>query len=116
MVAGTYDFVVEQGDTFSFPLTWYGSDERPVILGDYTARMHVRTSADAEDFILELTTENGGITLGNDTGIVTLFVSAEDMAEVAAGSYKYDLEMVDVDGNVRKILKGKLKVLAEVTK
>lgn len=115
MAAGAYDFTVEQGDTFSYPLTWYDKDENEVSLDGFTARMQVRTSVDATDFVLELTTENDRITL-NTPGSILLEISAVDMAAVTAGSYKYDLEMVSADGVVKKILKGKFKVLAEVTK
>lgn len=77
--------------------------------------MQLRQTVDATDFTLELTTENGGITLGGTAGTIDLTVSAEDMAAVEAGSYKYDLEMV-VGESVTKLLRGKFKVIAEVTR
>lgn len=117
MAAGTKDWLeVYQGDTFNKVLTWYDSSEKEVDLTGYTARMQLRTSADSDTVVLELTTENGGITLGGTAGTIELLVSATDMAAVEAGSYKYDLEMIAGDGTVRKILRGKIKVIAEVTR
>ena len=51
-----------------------------------------------------------------DDGDIVLFVDAETMAAIPAGTYKYDLEMVNADEYVTKIIKGKFKIVAEVTK
>ena len=115
MAAGTYNFEWNQGDTFDQLLTWRDENQDPVDLIGYTARMQLRTSFDAESASLELTTENDRIVLGGTNGEVQLVVDAETMAALDAGSYKYDLEMVQ-GATVRKLLKGKFKVLSEVTK
>jgi hypothetical protein len=115
MAAGTYDFTWDQGATFDATLTWRDKNETPVPLSGYTARMHLRSAIDSADIVLELTTENGRIELGGDEGTIHLIVTAEDMADIAAGTYRYDLEMV-TGGYVRKLIKGKFKVLAEVTR
>lgn len=115
MAAGVYDIEWHQGDTFSVVLTWRDVNKDPVDLTGYTARMQLRTSVDAETNSLELTTENDRISLGGTNGEIQLTVDADTMAAMDAGSYKYDLEMV-VGASVRKLLKGKFKILAEVTK
>lgn len=114
-MAGTYNFEVFQGDTFTYRLTWRDENKDLVDLTGYTARMQVRTTVDADEAALELTTENGGITLGDEQGTIDLLVSAEDMAAVTAGSYRYDLEMEN-GGVVQKLIRGKFKVVAEVTR
>lgn len=116
MATGTYDTIINQGDTFSRVITWLDANEDPIILTSYTAKMQLRTTADSDTVVLELSTENGGISLDELNGIITLFVSADDMAAVSPGSYKYDLEMTSGGGIVQKILKGKIKILAEVTR
>ena len=115
MAAGAYDIVWYQGDTFSLLLTWRDENQDLVDLTGYTARMQLRTSVDATTNSLELTTENGRIVLGGALGEIQLTVDAETMADLDAGSYKYDLEMVQ-GATVRKLLAGKFKVVAEVTK
>lgn len=114
-MAGIYNVEALQGDTFSLPIVWRDENKDLVDLTGYTARMQVRETVDAEDFLLELTTENDGITLGGIDGTIDLTVSAEDMAAIEAGSYKYDLEMV-VGESVVKLLRGKFKIIAEVTR
>lgn len=118
MIAGTCNFEEEQGDTFDKVMVWMDENEVRVPLTGYTARMQLRASADAETVDLELTTENDRIIINETVGeeSIRLLVDATTMSEVPAGSYKYDLEMVNSDGYVSKIIKGKFKVLAEVTK
>lgn len=115
MATGTYDIVANQGDTFQFVVTWKDGNKDPVDLTDRTARMQLRVTPDAEEVIAELTTENGGVTLGGTDGTIELFISAEDTAAIEPSSYKYDLEIITGDF-VSKLLKGKFKLLAEVTK
>jgi len=114
-MAGTYDIETFQGDTFTLPIVWRDEAEELVDLTGYTARMQLRTSGDADDFSLELTTENDRITLDGVAGTIDLNVSAEDMAAVEAGTYRYDLEMV-IGDSVKKLLRGKFKIIAEVTR
>lgn len=115
MAAGTYDVEWHQGDTFRLRLTWHDQNQDPVDLTGYTARMQLRTSVDATEASLELTTENGRISLVPNIGEIHLVVDAETMAAMTAGTYRYDLEMVQ-GAEVRKILKGKFKIVAEITK
>lgn len=115
MAAGTYDFTWDQGATFDVTLTWRDKNETPVDLEGYTARMQLRSAIDSADVVLELTTENGRIELGGVEGTIHLIVTATDTAAIDAGTYRYDLEMV-TSGYVRKLIKGKFKVLAEVTR
>lgn len=114
-MAGKYDITWYQGDTFDLVLTWRQSNSDPVDLSGYTAVAQLRASADSEDVVLEMTTDDDTIVLGGVDGTITFNVSAVDMAAVPAGSYKYDLEMVSGD-TVKKLLYGKFKVLAEVTR
>ncbi|CAM5591887.1 hypothetical protein [Rhodanobacter lindaniclasticus] len=92
-------------------LTYYP----PVDLGGYTARMQVRASVAAADVLLELTTENGGITLDSD-GTVTLQASATATAAMAWTRGVYDLELVDGGGVVTRLAAGSVEVSREVTR
>jgi heme oxygenase len=81
--------------------------------------MQVRTAANAASFIVALTTENGRISVGNTTatkGQVTLTISAADTANLTAGQYVYDLELVSGGGVVTRLIEGNFKVKAEVTR
>lgn len=117
-MAGKYDITCDQGSTLRRVITWKNPDLTLVDLTGYTARMHVRTAVDATDVVLECTTENGRILLGGALGTVTILVEATAMEAIDAGSYKYDLELIDASATpeVTRLVEGKFKVVAEVTR
>ncbi len=115
-IAGTYNITCDQGATFSRTITWTDSARNPYNITGYTARMHVRETANASSTITTLTTENSRITLGGTAGTVTLTISAADTANITAGLYVYDLELVSGAGVVSRIIEGNFKVKAEVTR
>ena len=114
-LAGTYNIIADQGATFGRTITWNDADGDPINLSAYTARMQVRPIASSSTVALELTTENGRITLGGALGTITLTVPASAMDDVEAGNYAYDLEMVN-GSDVTRLLMGSFTVRAEVTR
>ena len=108
-----YDIVIEQGATFGLTLTYENPDETPIDLTGMTARMQVRDASD-DSLIIELTTENGRITLGEATGKITLAITAADTAALDRGGV-YDLELVN-GTEVNRIIQGKATLSEEVTK
>lgn len=116
MAVGTYDFEVYQGDTLDKTFTWFDADSDPVDLTGYSARMHVRESVDATDAVLELSSDDGDIVLGGSAGTIQVVVSGDDMGDVEAATYRYDLELTSSGDVVQTLLKGKFKVVAEVTR
>ena len=114
MTPGKYNFICPQGATFSKQLTWKIEDD-PVDLTTYTARMQVREKYNSPAKILDLTTENGGISLGGDEGTIQIDVSATDTAALVPKCYVYDLELVS-SSTVTRLLEGQFMVTPEVTK
>lgn len=80
--------------------------------------MQVRPTFASSEVILELTTENGGIELGDTDGSIVLYVSDEVMVGIPEGVHVYDLELVapSADLFVYKILQGNFAVRSEVTR
>ena len=114
MIPGKYNIVCPQGSTFNQQLTW-NIDNAPVDLTGYTARMQVREKHISNVYNLNLTTENGGITLGDEEGTISITVSAADTSEIIAKEYVYDLEL-DSGGEVTRLIEGKFIVTPEVTR
>lgn len=120
MAAATYNFTgdqaIEQGATWSRRFTWKDSAGVPVNFTTYTARMQIRSQRAAPDFLVELTSANGGIVLGGAAGTVDLRQTAVQTAAFAWASGVYDLELVAADGTVTRFLEGEVEVSREVTR
>lgn len=114
-MAGTYNIVAEQGATFNLNFT-ISTSGTVWDLTSYTARMQVRTNVESSSTLLSLTSAAGNIVLGGAAGTVAVTVSASTMAGIIAGSHVYDLEVVSSGGVVTRILEGKFRVKAEVTR
>ena len=113
----TYNITVYQGATFRLPLTWKTGDPAAAVnLTGYTARMQIRSSVTSPTDLLELTTENGGITLGGVAGTINILITATDTAGQAWRTGVYDLELIAGSGDVRRLLEGTATLVPEVTR
>ncbi len=111
---GTYNITCPQGATFdtTFTLTVGGTAQN---LTGYTSAMQVRDSAGAATAMLNLTTANGGITLGGTVGSVLVTIASTATAALTPGSYSYDLELYSGSVTTR-MLQGSFNVTGEVTR
>lgn len=114
MIPGKYNLVCSQGATFSQHLTWEIDDD-PVDLTTYTAKMQVREKYTSPSTIVNLTTENGGITLGGINGTIDININASATAEIVPKDYVYDLELIS-SSIVTRLIEGKFIVTPEVTR
>lgn len=115
MLAGQYNLTIDQGAHFERLMTITNPDGTVFDLTDFTARMQIRTEIDADDVMCELTTENGRIELGGDEGTVRLTIPS-DITETFDDEGVYDLELIDSESRVYRLLKGKVRVELEVTR
>lgn len=116
---GVYHFEgsqsIPQGATWIIDLT-YKENDVVIDLSTYTARMQIREDYD-QPVILELTTENGGITVGAASPNVQLnFSPAFTTPMTTYDGMIYDLELTAPAGTVLKFLEGRFSLRREVTK
>jgi len=111
-----YSLTIYQGSTFSFQAIWKDALGVPVDLTGYVARMQVRKSVSAAEVIVELTTENGCIVLGDAAGTINLILTATQTESLVAKSGVYDLELESPDQVVVRLLYGSVEVSMEVTR
>lgn len=116
MAAATYDILIEQGTTFQLNLVYKDSNDAPIDVSGYTARMQVRRTYDAPTALLDLTSENGAITLGGVSGTVNVSASPNLTRELPPKGGVYDLELVNPAGVVTRLIRGAVSVSPEVTK
>lgn len=116
MAAAEYDFTIEQGATFPLICTYKDDAGAAQDLTGFTARMHVRSSVNDPNTLLEATTENGLINIEGAYGRIELVLSATDTAAITWKRGVYDLEIESPDGEVKRLLKGRVTVDREVTR
>jgi hypothetical protein len=131
MIAGEYNITIEQGSTFARLI----SIEQPDLnvdptgqtfmnysLAGHTARMQIRRTIDSATPMISLTTENGRLTInpnivadsGKDNEIAML-ISAADTATLTTSGV-YDLEIINANGAVFKVIRGSITLISEVTR
>lgn len=115
MIAGVYNFTIDQGATFSRQLTLRDANNALMNLTGYTARMQIRPEIESTEVLVELTTANGRIALGGAAGTVTLTIPATVTATIDKEGV-YDLELVTPSSEVHRALKGKVRLEPEVTR
>lgn len=115
MIAGVYNINLDQGATFERLLTVKDAADALYDFTDHTARMQIRAELEDTDVLAELTTENGYITLGGSAGTINLMLPPVVTATLDRDCV-YDLEIIDGLGRVYRLLKGIVRVDAEVTR
>ena len=107
----------KQGSTFTRRLT-YKINNVIVNLTGYTARMQVRRTIDSESAIVTLNTQNLGLEINpvaGTTNLIKISMSAAVTASINSSGV-YDLEIIDANGFVSKVIRGAFTLIPEVTR
>lgn len=123
LLPGKLTFKFKKGSTFRPVLTLTDkATAQPLDLTGCTARMHVRSEADASQTLHTLDTETATadgvnqIVLGGAAGTVALRITAAESSAFDWLQGVYDLEIVWPDGTVTSYLEGTMIPLTEVTR
>lgn len=115
MTAANYNLTIEQGATWSLPITWTDQNNNPINLTNYTASMQIRSAIGGTVFA-SLNTTNGYVSLGGTAGTITLTLPpsvTSNMPPTTGGVY--DLFLSTSGGTVTRLLTGTVTVVAAVT-
>jgi hypothetical protein len=128
MAAGRYSFIIEQGATLDFELAYKDSDNNPIDLTDYQARMQIRPSVGSDTVYLTLSSsvagDGTGLNLsGSDglnpptSGTIGIFISANSSSNLDFTTAVYDLEIAtgSTYPTVTRILEGEIQLNKNVT-
>ena len=116
VVPARHYLTIYQGSDYTQILTFLQTEGgAPVDLTGLTGRMQIRRTKESDDIIIELTTENGRLTFGGNTGIVTITLTAVETATIQTGGF-YDLEFVTSASSVSRWLEGLIILSNEVTR
>ena len=114
------DIYVEQGATFSLELVWRhapadpDAEGVPVDLTGASARMQFRRAQQSE-VIVEATSSNGMISLGDDSGTIEIELPGDTTSEFTVKKAKYDLEIEMPDGRIHRLLEGAVTISPNIT-
>jgi len=120
MPTAAYNITYKQSSHYSQRFTFYAPAAEgsaslvPVNLDGCTGRMQVRELIESTEFMVELTTENGMITLDNQ-GHIDLEISVEDGANIDVDGV-YDLYVIDADDKPHRYLQGLFRLDPAVTR
>lgn len=109
-----YHLRINQGETFQVAIPVLDANNSPVALSGMTVRGQIRTHAAAPTVLHEWTLVNSGLAF--DVNDVILKVPAATSSAWTWRTATYDLELVDTDGNVTRLVEGHVIVHPEVTR
>lgn len=118
---GKLNLKINQGETFRYTLIWKDSNEVLIDLTGAAARMQVRDSHDSPTVLLSFSSNpadnpDGTLTMGGAAGTIEIYLSAAKTATVTWLSAVYDLEVIETNGDVTRLIEGKISVTKEVTR
>jgi len=118
MAAANYTITIEQGSVFDLNLVYKDSNEVPINLTGYSARMQVRQKYSSPDPLLSLSTLDGSITLGGALGTIHAKATASMTQALTIKQGVYDLELVPPSGagDAFRLVEGIVIVTPEVTR
>lgn len=93
MSAGTYDFKIEQGTSFTLSLVYKDSEGNPVNLTGWCARLIWKSNNGIETFSTENTTSNYRFEMDEPNGKLILQFPAATTNNFQFSTAKYDLEL-----------------------
>lgn len=102
---------IKCGDTFHLEFWWTDENGTKIDMTGCTALMQLRPTPKS-DSVLDLTTENGRITLS--TGVISLDIDASDTQLLEAQRGVFDLQLTYSDGVVKTLCSGRYRVLEDL--
>jgi len=111
MSAGTYNFTIEQGTTFSRVLTLQENSSAMNLTG-YSVASQMRSTHDSSSIVA---TFSGSVTNAS-SGQLTLSLTNSQTSAIEEAIYVYDVEITSGAGAVTRILEGNITVTPEVTR
>jgi hypothetical protein len=123
MLAGAYNFTIEQGTSFTrlIEIEYPDPDDLTVFvpfdLTGYSASMQIRRTIDSATPQITLTDSNGRIEIQSASvaNAIRLTLSPEETALVETDGV-YDIEIEDNSGTISRILKGTVTLSRQVTR
>lgn len=115
-MAATQNLTIDQGASFSTKFLVKNPDGSNKNLTGASARMQFRTSYSDSNIYLDATTLNSKLNIDTGTSICSIDLSDVDTSLLTYSTYFYDIEITESNGNVFRLVQGKVQVNPEITR
>lgn len=112
--AGIYNFIMDQGSTYTVQMVYQNGAGSPIDLTGYTAKMQLRLQYGDPVAAMTLSTENGGISIDGPTGTINIVATDEQTLVLEPTFYVYDLDLIN-GPVITRLVQGQITVRPEVT-
>ena len=111
MAAGTYNFILEQGATFTRTLTVQENSSAMDLTG-YSVASKMRSTHDSSTVVGTFT-----CTISNASGgVIVMNMTSSTTGAIEEGMYVYDIEITSSTGTVTRLMEGNVTVNPEITR
>lgn len=118
-MAAKKNFTLEMNAGFRKRLRYKAKSGRPINLTGWTAVMQARATPDSEIVLLNLTTENGGISL-TASGVVEISIEQSILEALTFDTAAFDLVLFSpgtaIDRDRKRLIEGKLTLSRGVSR
>jgi len=111
-----HDITIRQGATFIWSITLEDENEQVLSLTSATARMQARVRLGDTDTLFSLTSGAGDIAVDGTAGSVTVTIADTATDDYDFETGVYDLEVIESDGTVLRVVEGVVELSKEVTR
>lgn len=119
MAADSYDLTIDQGADWLWSIRWkVGRTKKAAVPKDvtgYEAVLVVAATYNASEYLLELSTDNGGATVSGEQGLFTFQATSEQTEELPTGKkLKYEVRTTSTNQTIKVLARGVVNVNARV--
>ena len=111
-----YQIEIQQGADFERIITWIDGNSTPIDVTNYTAKLQIRNRIESENTLLELSTGNGGIIIGNIDGKITIKIDAATSSAFIWSEGIYALEITSPMNITARLIEGRVNVKKEIVR
>lgn len=125
MLHNRYDLEMQQGVTFQLQFNVQDANTNPINLTGYVATMQIRPTYSSNVVVESLSTANGEIVMGSNSGVYLFTLPATRTANIYVNTttgvppksiYVYDISLTNLQATTVKIAYGQVTMYGEVTR
>jgi hypothetical protein len=110
-----FDFTIQSDADLNILATYYDPNQVLINLTGYTAALQVKQDPNDTSALMNLTSQNGGLTMGGALGTIAIYSAAFYNALLPFTKAVYDLIIISPSGYISRLMYGNVTVIAGPT-